>query len=241
MSVRPPLTHFLCVPLINAASRPRFEASLRKFNEDLSAYPATAQLANSQVVRPVGSLHLTLGVMSLASPGRVRAAMEFLSSLDIEGIIRDVTSTLDRPQTTQCNRDLCIRMSIQGLEARPPANRTSVLWVPISHPLLMQVCLRLRKLFQDAGYMMAETRPLKLHATVLNTIYSKGRQHNNGRARLCIDARNIVQDMGDRMWAEHITLDRVALCEMGTQPVKDRNGRAIDEAYKEVAAKRLPT
>ncbi len=60
---RPALTHFLCLPLVTAASRPQLSESLASFHADVTS--ATGFNVPAEAVRPVDTLHLTLGVMSL--------------------------------------------------------------------------------------------------------------------------------------------------------------------------------
>src|SRR5438874_5519918 len=96
-----PLTHFLCLPLATSTSTPHLSSSLQKFASSYS-YPLPPTSAPSheststpsrdpgspsppptlppapfgqKAVRPVGTLHLTLGVMNLQAPERVEAAL----------------------------------------------------------------------------------------------------------------------------------------------------------------------
>ena len=65
MPPRPSPTHFLCIPLVTGASRPQLAASLGSFRADVSAPPEAGGFGIPETaVRPVGTIHLTLGVMS---------------------------------------------------------------------------------------------------------------------------------------------------------------------------------
>ncbi|KAE8352356.1 AKAP7 2'5' RNA ligase-like domain-containing protein [Aspergillus coremiiformis] len=94
---RPPLTHFLCLPLVNAASLPQLESSLATFKASIPRRPlrygANASPEQSLIpdgaLRPVGTLHLTLGVMSLPTKERLNEAIEFFRSLDLASIARE--------------------------------------------------------------------------------------------------------------------------------------------------------
>ncbi|KAL2256608.1 hypothetical protein VTK26DRAFT_1416 [Humicola hyalothermophila] len=72
----PPPTHFLCVPLVTACSRPQLAASLAAFRADVcaadlaAATPPAPPLVPEDAVRPVGTLHLTLGVFSFVGDQR---------------------------------------------------------------------------------------------------------------------------------------------------------------------------
>ncbi|KAL2857879.1 AKAP7 2'5' RNA ligase-like domain-containing protein [Aspergillus pseudoustus] len=98
---RPPLTHFLCLPLINDLSLPQLESSLATFKASIPNAPAKSNLTEQQrryqqphplipddAIRPVGTLHLTLGVMSLPTPERLNEALEFFQSLDLSHLLR---------------------------------------------------------------------------------------------------------------------------------------------------------
>ena len=72
------LTHFLCLPLVNKPSKPQLQISL----QDFAATVASKYDVPAKAVRPVGTLHLTLGVMNLPTEERIEAASAFLRSLD---------------------------------------------------------------------------------------------------------------------------------------------------------------
>ncbi|KAI9707832.1 MAG: hypothetical protein M1820_004437 [Bogoriella megaspora] len=85
-SKRPPLTHFLCLPLVNETSRTQLKASLAQFTNELAN---KEQLFHEKAIRPLGSLHLTLGVMSLTEDGQLEKAIEMLQNLDINNLLED--------------------------------------------------------------------------------------------------------------------------------------------------------
>ncbi|KAK0871759.1 hypothetical protein LTR87_012754 [Friedmanniomyces endolithicus] len=110
-----------------------------------------------QAIRPVGALHCTLGVMSLDETG-LEEAIRLLMALDVEAMLRaalaeplKVTMTLRDPASESGNQ---------------PAGSESV-ERPISPPT---------KLFADAGLLLPDDRPLRLHATIVNAIYAKSRK-----------------------------------------------------------------
>jgi len=71
-NVRP--THFICLPLRSSGFRERVTAFT-------SLLPNTI---NPTIVRPIGSLHFTLGVLSLKTPAEIDAAVDFLHSCHAE-------------------------------------------------------------------------------------------------------------------------------------------------------------
>jgi activating signal cointegrator complex subunit 1 len=216
---KPPLTHFLCIPLVNPISQPQLEISIGKFKENVcsvteietsqeaaSAAESNVSTLSPEAVRPLGSLHLTLGVMSL-DEDRLAQATTLLQSLDLENMLQEATShqasqlnTMDASTTTP---DLALStplatdqaaataivpslesspltLSLESLEAMQSPTKTSILYIRPHDPTnrLQPLCQALRKTFMDAGLLVPDTRPLKLHATIVNTIYIKGRKKN---------------------------------------------------------------
>ncbi|TQB68947.1 hypothetical protein MPDQ_002573 [Monascus purpureus] len=89
---RPPLTHFLCLPLVNLVSLPQLESSLAIFKQAIPFCPRKENestlkplrpLIPDSALRPLGTLHLTLGVMSLGTKERLDEAIEFFQGLDL--------------------------------------------------------------------------------------------------------------------------------------------------------------
>jgi hypothetical protein len=103
---RPRLTHFLCVPLVTETSKPQLEASLRQFSELVSikfldglppdntprefGTPPRAPLISPKAIRPIGTIHFTLGVMSLENEDMVHKAVDLLSSLTLRSMTKDL-------------------------------------------------------------------------------------------------------------------------------------------------------
>ena len=123
---RPPLTHFLCFPLVTEESRPQLEASLLTFRNAISNNVNTASAAGidrldphvsglsaakspekadpplssslpDKAVRLLGTLHLTLGVMSLTTDDRVQSAIDLLNSLLIPNMLEGSVPTSNDP------------------------------------------------------------------------------------------------------------------------------------------------
>ncbi|KAK3345433.1 AKAP7 2'5' RNA ligase-like domain-containing protein [Neurospora tetraspora] len=74
MPPKPPPTHFLCIPLVTASSRSQLTRSLAAFREEVTAPGNPSSSAYGalpvpeEAIRPVGTIHLTLGVMSFLEP-----------------------------------------------------------------------------------------------------------------------------------------------------------------------------
>ncbi|PYH73472.1 uncharacterized protein BO88DRAFT_449345 [Aspergillus vadensis CBS 113365] len=247
---RPPLTHFLCLPLINVTSLPQLESSLATFKASIPTLqpqhqhehghghhqhePQPQPLIPPSAHRPVGTLHLTLGVMSLPTPDRLSQAIRFLHSLDLEAMLRDAQfsspQTLPSETTPPTSPFL---ISLESLHAIPRAKAATVLHAAPVDPTnrLYPFCVRLRDRFLEEGFLVGDkpaekpaevavdvgggeeqqqqqqqqqqrqvdlaagdsaemapapvrskpkVRPLLLHATIVNTIYAKGKGGGHG-------------------------------------------------------------
>lgn len=87
------LSHFLCMPIATAESRPQLEKSLHQFRTD----PSTSKVP-SGAHRPLQTLHLPIRALSLHTPGQIEAACRHLRSLDIDSLLRHTSRTT--PETT---------------------------------------------------------------------------------------------------------------------------------------------
>ncbi|KAJ8121705.1 hypothetical protein ONZ43_g1912 [Nemania bipapillata] len=119
------------------------------------------------------------------------------------------------------------------------AAKASVLYAPPldTDGVLARFCEKLRSAFQEAGLMIEENRPLLLHATILNTIYVKGRKtsregRGKNREKLTIDARQILDRYDDYLWMEDVPLEKIAICKMGAK--KQEDGDEIYEVEAEI-------
>lgn len=71
-----------------------------------------------------------------------------------------------------------------------------------------------RAAFEAEGLVQRDDREMKLHATVVNTVYSRGRR-SGGAQRETFDAADVVDRYTRVAFAEGVRLDRVAICRMG--------------------------
>lgn len=206
---KPRLTHFLCVPLINRGSRPQLETSIQSFRDDVcqtTDNPFKASTITEKAIRPVGAIHLTLGVMSL-DPERLVKATEALdqinvadllyeamelnthqaltdeddsplqpSTVPIKPALESLTRPVSPPPTSETPKPITI--SLKSLVSMHPPHKTSILYTAPDDPSnrLHALCSILRARFQGADFLIEDKRPLKLHATLVNTIYAKGRK-----------------------------------------------------------------
>ena len=268
MLPRPPLTHFLCIPLVTTFSKSQLLLSLRQFTKSVtSSDNEESPEVPDKAIRPLGTLHLTIGVMSLLSRERLDAAIAFLRSLDIYGLLKKAAESATEQSTDRCDsgRDgaplmNCTTNASQGEEAAEPLvvnitglqpmhnpSSTSILYAsPQDSSLrLRHFCLALQTAFTEAGFLMPETRSLLLHATIVNTIYVKelskrtadGGHGKQGKGRGGVDATHVLDKFGDTVWAEGVRLEKVAICEMGARKVDGEEG---SEEYLEVGSIVMP-
>jgi activating signal cointegrator complex subunit 1 len=201
---KPQLTHFLCLPLVTESSRLYLQTSLSKFKSDLSTHTAVP----SKAVRPVGTLHLTLGVMSIP-PSALEFATSFLADLNLHDILRDTTHRLfaekaaaDGTVCENLNADAlpeieALSVNLRGLVAMQRSEKTSVLYAEPqdASERLLPFAQALRDHFTGKGFCVEDERPLKLHATVLNTIYAKPKRRQSRNPELQ-DVKPQSQDDG---------------------------------------------
>jgi activating signal cointegrator complex subunit 1 len=189
---KPRLTHFLCLPLVTELSRPQLQAGLEKLKRDLS----TQDLVPIKAVRPVGTLHLTLGVMSLDS-STLEAAKLLLQNLNLHNLLRDITIQAVAQQAAEdgiISENMAslpdteaIKIYIEGLVPMQTPQKTSILYAAPKDKTerLMLFASALRERFIEKGLLIEDTRPLKLHATIINTVYAKpgGRRGTNAKPK----------------------------------------------------------
>jgi len=149
MPPRPQLTHFLCLPLVTPSTRPQWQASLQRFAAEVTGPDAPEESRLSpKAIRPVGGIHLTLGVMSLLSPERIGAACTFLRGLDMSAILREANEASPNPLDT---------VTFQGLHAMGSPTRTSSLYAAGTAyaAASLPFSIYLRKTFTTEGFFGA--------------------------------------------------------------------------------------
>ncbi|RYF47995.1 MAG: hypothetical protein EOO38_11055, partial [Cytophagaceae bacterium] len=179
---KPPLTHFLCLPLITDSSRPQLERGLSKLKTDLEA----TSLVPPKAIRPVGTLHLTLGVMSLDA-SKLEDANQYLQSLNLHNLFRDISMQIiaekaaeDGTISENLNAAALpdadgLTINLESLVPMQQASKTSILYASPKDETqrLMPFAAALKKAFTEKGFVLDDERDLRLHATVVNSIYAK--------------------------------------------------------------------
>lgn len=277
------LTHFLCLPLVTSASRPQWQASLKKFQDDVSGVYSSTLCP--EMIRPPGTIHITIGVMSLPTLEFEQAARALLHGDDVARCLREsmkpnntetalsneeiadeqknptheVISTLQNigSPSTSTTASTCppplspLITSFSGLQAMGSPTSTSILFAAPTDPdsRIRQLCVSVQGIFQAANLMVQENRPLKLHATILSTIYAPKSRRQPQAAKLTseaepkkrkvwrkhfkFDAGEILEQYAESEWAIDVRLEKLSLCRMGAQKVVV-NGELVDQEYEEV-------
>ncbi|KAK7183862.1 hypothetical protein PSPO01_10198 [Paraphaeosphaeria sporulosa] len=181
---KPQLTHFLCIPLVNPHTRPQLEAQLSKLKGELGQ----TGFLPVKAVRPPGTLHLTLGVMSLDDE-QLSIATRYLAALDVQKILQNVTAqsmaesaaasgTVSENLNAAAMPDWeALSIDLKGLVPMQVPHKTSILYAePVDASGRLQAFgEKLRGEFTREGWLVEDKRTLRLHATVVNTIYAKGK------------------------------------------------------------------
>lgn len=223
MPPKAPPTHFLCIPL----QAPQLARTLASFKADITS-PNSFAIPEA-AVRPFGTLHLTLGVLNLRDEGKLKEAVDLLKGLRGKSVLKRVKGELRsaNPRAREMGlptpgEDERVQITLKGLHPMQKPSDTSVLYTPPldATGLLRSFFTALRQPFLDAS-LMTDDRPLLLHATVVNTIYVKGR----GRKRQTIDARAVLDRYEDYVWLEGMEVDRLRICSMGA---KDRGDGEVE-------------
>ncbi|KAF2834633.1 hypothetical protein M501DRAFT_943789 [Patellaria atrata CBS 101060] len=259
---KPPLTHFLCFPLVTEASRPILQESMNRFAKAIiraedGSYKEDP-IFPPAAIRPVGTLHLTLGVMSLPKPEQLEGALSLLKSLDVVSMLKDIDLKIKGVNEGKTVTPLVI--NLKSLSTTKGPTKASNLFAPPEDltSRLQPFAEALKNLFTDAGFMFKEERRLTLHATVVNTIYARpgGRgtateiskstpagsvkAPPKARGPIKFDATPLLARYKDYVWANKIRIEKVAICKMGATKILDESGKPIDAAYEEVASIPLP-
>lgn len=246
------LTHFLCLPLVTPASRPQLSTNLRSFQDDVTKPQEDGGFdLPVQAIRPVGTLHLTLGMMSFPKNEGLQDAVALLKSIKP----REILSRVKRPvilgstvaPATDEPTSSPLLVTLKGLNSMQKPEKATVLYAPPSDPegVLQGFAEDLRAAFQNAGLLAPDDRPLLLHATVVNMVYVKHNGRNGGQGprgakkKKGGSGRNVVPDAlavlnryEDQVWMEDVPLEKIAICRMGANPVVEEDGAVVDAAYE---------
>ncbi|GAM84610.1 hypothetical protein ANO11243_026060 [Dothideomycetidae sp. 11243] len=170
-------------------------------------------------------------------------------------LLRPISPPPSRPNPTTTPPPPPLRISLTSLHPMHAPSKTSILYAAPTDPSdrLYPFCNALRTHFTSKHFLVPDERPLRLHATIVNTIYVKGRDreafcgdaetreqqhHRRGRRQgpLKFDTTALVRRYAGFEWVRDVLVDRVAICEMGAKEVRDQNGEVVDSVYNEVVS-----
>ncbi|XP_047233458.1 activating signal cointegrator 1 complex subunit 1 isoform X1 [Girardinichthys multiradiatus] len=190
-----PFTHFLSFPLNDSKVQDGFQTFkdevLRQFSQDHGVEESIFQ-------NPV-KLHLTIGTLALLNDTEVRKACEHLQ--ECQTFVRDIAEGKPLP------------LEVTGIEYMndDPA-MVDVLYAKVNvidgTDRLQMIADRMVEYFVSVGLMVREWDRVKLHGTVMNTLFRKDSTDLGGAGkqttseREAFDARNILKKFGNYRFGE---------------------------------------
>ncbi|XP_012686590.2 activating signal cointegrator 1 complex subunit 1 [Clupea harengus] len=186
-----PFTHFLSLAL----NHPNIQEGFLRFKEEVLKQCSQDVGVDASIFQNPAKLHLTVGTLALLSEAEVQRASELLQQC--QDFIRDLTEGKPLP------------LVVSGIEyMNDDPSMVDVLYAKVQvkggSDALQVIADRLVEHFVAVGLMVREWERVKLHGTVMNTLFRKdhsaedkgshGKQNTKGRE--AFDARNILQNFG---------------------------------------------
>lgn len=187
-----PFSHFLSFAL----NHPQVQEGFQHFKEEVLEHCSQDGGVDDSIFQNPAKLHLTIGTLALLNEQEVMRACELLQQC--QGFIRDITD--GKP----------LALEVKGIEyMNDDPSMVDVLYAKVSaqdgSDKLQQIADRLVEHFVSAGLMVREWDRVKLHATVMNTLFRKdpsaedkgGPGRQNTKDREAFDARNVLERFGE--------------------------------------------
>ncbi|XP_058477106.1 activating signal cointegrator 1 complex subunit 1 [Solea solea] len=186
-----PFTHFLSFPL----NDPKIQEGFLKFKDQVLQQCSQDHGVEGSIFQNPAKLHLTIGTLSLLNEMEVRKACEQLQ--ECQTFIRDIAGGKPLP------------LEVMGIEYMndDPA-MVDVLYAKVNvkdrSDKLQVIADQLVEHFVSVGLMVREWDRVKLHGTVMNTLFRKdstvedtgGAGRHTVSDREAFDARNILKKFG---------------------------------------------
>ncbi|KAI9312690.1 AKAP7 2'5' RNA ligase-like domain-containing protein [Dichotomocladium elegans] len=199
-------THFLSLPIQSAYT-------IRKLEEFhgsvLSSTFRCSGMDPSIVVSPA-NIHITLGVFKLLHQSDIEKTVRFLKT-ECPNIVQE---------TMAGHRVLNIHLRGLKIMESDPA-KAHVLYIEPKDEeedgVLHRLATALSSKMKNAGLMLSDDRPLKLHVTLINTANRAkptDSENNNKTPRISFDARPILKEYG-QLDLGTVQLDKLHLMQMG--------------------------
>uniref|UniRef100_A0A3Q3Q1U4 K Homology domain-containing protein n=1 Tax=Monopterus albus TaxID=43700 RepID=A0A3Q3Q1U4_MONAL len=174
-----PFTHFLSFPL----NDPKIQEGFLKFKDEVLQQCSKDHGVEGSIFQSAAKLHLTIGTLTLLNDMEVRKACEHLQ--ECRNFIRDITDGKPLP------------LEVSGIEYMndDPA-MVDVLYAKVRvkdrSDKLQVIADRLVEHFVSAGLMAREWDRVKLHGTVMNTLF---RNNSNAWAEAAVLTNNCKQQI----------------------------------------------
>jgi activating signal cointegrator complex subunit 1 len=166
--------------------------------------------------------------MSL-SPQQLEEAIQYLSNLDLHILLRDITHRCVAEQAaedgaiaenlnaaTMPDTD-SLTLNLSSLIPMQAPHKTSILYAEPkdASQRLSRFAQALRDVFVQQGFLVKDERPLRLHATLVNTIYAKekrgkGRPKRQQQKQQPITNTSIIPDEETNTHHDHDHDDRLS-------------------------------
>lgn len=190
-------------------------------------------------------------------------AISRLRALDLHSMLCDSTASEHSMAARHSDTD-ALTVDMVGLLPMHKPQDTSVLYADPKDgsARLDDFARRIKKAMEDVGGLGSDTRPLKLHATVVNTIYAVKAMRARARARekantrndhergpqevmqshsvktgraLRFDARDLMDRYQGFVWAKDVKIDKVCICKMGARKKRSSSAEGPAEEVAEEA------
>uniref|UniRef100_A0A8C5HZ57 K Homology domain-containing protein n=1 Tax=Gouania willdenowi TaxID=441366 RepID=A0A8C5HZ57_GOUWI len=200
-----PFTHFLSFPLNDT----KIQEGFLKFKDEVLEQCAEDHGIDGSIFQNPAKLHLTVGTLALLNDTEVRKACEHLQ--ECQTFIREISE--GKP----------LELEVSGIEyMNDDPGMVDVLYAKVNMKdgsnKLQEIADRLVEYFVSVGLMVREWDRVKLHGTVINTVFRKDSTVEDsgvkGRhpmsEREAFDARNILKIFGAFYFGE-LALNTVLL------------------------------
>ncbi|CCX32050.1 AKAP7 2'5' RNA ligase-like domain-containing protein [Pyronema domesticum] len=221
-------THFLSLPLHHV---PKLQDSIDQLVEEIATKFPSLKIPEG-AVRPAAAAHITLGVMSLDSEEKILRAVELLKNMDMKAIWEKTVDFVDNGDS-QSSGPIKFKLSLQGLATIASASKATVLFTMPNDPSnrLRRFAIKIRTKFIKEGLLFDEKRTLKLHLTLINTLYcvKENMRRNSTTCLVKLNCQDLIKEMGQRVLLEEVDIDQIAICMMGA---KDKDGVTGGAGYE---------
>lgn len=205
-------THFISLPV----NHPDIQRSFERFQKSLLETCGTdCRGLDETVFQTPTLLHLTIGTLALMDDVERSKASELLHKV------------LNEDETINCIKELTV--NIKGLEIMndDPSEVDIIYGQVLDSSVLQTAADKIVAIFSDTGLMTRQFNRVKLHVTLLNTLFRKGVDDDDDNQvkgpRETLDSRPIFEQFADYEFG-HVTLKEIHLSQR-------RAGRRTKENY----------